>query len=89
MGVECHRASTLCLVAITVAMAQLIGEPMSDGTFDAEAYVDAAAALIELPIAAEHRTGVIVNLERIAQMAALVMAFPLPDDAEPAPVYRP
>ena len=61
---------------------------MSDSVFDAEAYVDAAAALIGLPIDPAHRPGVVLNLERIAQMAALVMAFPLPDEIEPAPVFR-
>jgi putative aminopeptidase FrvX len=62
---------------------------MADRPFDAGAYVDMAAALIGLPIDAAHRPGVIVNIERIAQMAALVMAFPLADEVEPAPVFRP
>ena len=62
---------------------------MANRPFDAEAYVDAAAALIGLPIDPEHRPGVVLNLERIAQMAALVLAYPLPDEAEPAPVFRP
>jgi putative aminopeptidase FrvX len=62
---------------------------MADQSFDAEAYVDAAAALIGLPIDPAHRPGVVVNLDRIAQMAALVMEFALPDEAEPAPVFRP
>ena len=62
---------------------------MADQSFDAEAYVDAAAALIGLPIDPAHRPGVIVNFERIAQMAALVMEFALPEKAEPAPVFRP
>jgi len=62
---------------------------MADQSFDAEAYVDAAAALIGLPIDPAHRPGVVVNIARIAQMAALVMEFPLPDEAEPAPVFRP
>jgi hypothetical protein len=62
---------------------------MADQPVDPEAYVDAAAALIGLPIDPAHRPGVIVNLERIAQMAALVMEFALPEEAEPAPVFRP
>ena len=62
---------------------------MADRPFDAEAYVDAAAALIGLPIDPEHRPGVVLNLARIAQMAALVLEYPLPDEAEPAPVFRP
>ena len=62
---------------------------MPEQSFDADAYVDAAAALIGLPIDPAHRPGVVLNLERIAQMAALVMDFPLPDETEPAPVFRP
>ncbi len=54
-----------------------------------EAYLDAAAALIGLPIDPEHRAGVLLNLQRIADMAVLVMEFPLPDDSEPAPVFTP
>jgi len=62
---------------------------MSDRTFDAKAYVDAAATLIGLPLDSAHRPGVVLNLERIAQMAALVMEFALPDETEPAPVFKP
>jgi hypothetical protein len=62
---------------------------MADTSFDTEAYVDAAAALIGLPIDPAHRLGVIVNFERLAQMAALVIEFPLPDEAEAAPAFRP
>jgi hypothetical protein len=62
---------------------------MADEPFDAEAYVDAAAKLIGLPLDPAHRPGVVLNLERIAQMAALVMAFDLPEETEPAPVYTP
>jgi len=62
---------------------------MTDHDFDAQAYVDAAARLIGLPLDPAHRPGVIANLERIAQMAALVMEFRLPDEIEPAPVYEP
>jgi hypothetical protein len=62
---------------------------MADQPFDAAAYVDATAALIGLPIDPAHRPGVILNMERIAEMAAMVMEFPLPDEVEPAPVFQP
>jgi hypothetical protein len=62
---------------------------MPERVVDPETYVDAAAALIGLPIDPAHRPGVVLNLERIAQMAALVMEFPLPEDIEPAPVFEP
>jgi hypothetical protein len=60
---------------------------LADRAFDAAAYVDAAAALIGLPLDPAHRAGVILNMQRIAEMAALVMSFPLPDGVEPAPVF--
>ena len=62
---------------------------MADRPIDFGAYVDAAAALIGLPIDPAHRPGVILNMQRIGDMAALVMAFPLPDEMEPAPVFVP
>ncbi len=62
---------------------------MTDKPFNAEAYVDAVAELVGLTLDPAHRPGVILNVERIAQMAALVMEFPLPEDTEPAPVFAP
>jgi 1-carboxybiuret hydrolase subunit AtzG-like len=56
---------------------------------DIEAYVDAAAKLIGLPLDPTHRPGVVLNMTRIAQMAALFMEFPLPEETEPAPVFEP
>jgi hypothetical protein len=56
---------------------------------DIEAYVEAAAQLVGLPLDPAHRPGVVLNLGRIAQMAALVMGFPLPEETEAAPVYEP
>lgn len=51
--------------------------------------VDAQSAAIGLPIPPQHRDGVIINMERIAQMAELVTAFPLAPEDEPAPVFSP
>ena len=62
---------------------------MSTGSFDAERYLDVAAAAMGLQIAPEHRPGVIVNLERLAEVARQVLEFPLPDETEAAPVFRP
>jgi Protein of unknown function (DUF4089) len=62
---------------------------LADRPFDAESYVDIAAALIGLPLDPAHRPGVTLNVQRIAEMAELVMAFPLPEETEPAPVFRP
>ena len=60
-----------------------------DGLAELEAYVDAVAALIGLPLDPAYRPGVLLNLDRIGQMARLVMEFALPDDTEAAPVFRP
>lgn len=62
---------------------------MADESFDAKAYVDAAAMLVGLSLDPAHLPGVILNLERIAEMAGLVMDFALPDDTEPAPTFVP
>jgi hypothetical protein len=53
------------------------------------AYVDAAAKLLALPIAPEHRPGVIQFMGVVLSAAALVMEFPLPDEVEAAPVFEP
>jgi Protein of unknown function (DUF4089) len=52
-----------------------------------ETLVNANAAAIGLPIAAEFRPGVLVNFELTARLAQFVMAFPLDTDVEPAPVF--
>jgi len=54
-----------------------------------EAYIDAVAAAIELPIAPEHREGVVRYFELAAQLAGLVAAVPLGVADDPAPVFRP
>ena len=64
-------------------------QELADRPFDVEVYVDAAAALIGLPLDPAHRPGVVLNMQRIAEMAGLVMAFPLPEETEPAPVFLP
>jgi len=53
------------------------------------AYVDETAKRVGLPLAPEHRPGVIQFTRILLAQAALVTEFPLPDDVEPAPVFRP
>ena len=65
------------------------GQEMHTETGDLGAYVDTAAVLIGLSLDPAHRPGVLLNMQRIAEMAALVMEFPLPDACEPAPVFLP
>jgi hypothetical protein len=53
-----------------------------------DAMVAAAAQAIGLPIDPAWQANVEFNLELILRHAALVDEFTLPDDAEPAPVFR-
>jgi hypothetical protein len=52
------------------------------------ALVAANAQALGLDIKPAWRQGVIFNLGLIMRFAALVDEFPLPDDAETAPIYR-
>ncbi|XWK90941.1 MAG: DUF4089 domain-containing protein [Phormidium sp.] len=52
-------------------------------------YVDTISQIVDLPIASEHRPGVIQNFERIMAIAKLVTEFPLPEDIEAAPIFEP
>ena len=55
-----------------------------------EEFVRRAAALQGIEITPEQMPGVIANLQRTTQLAALVNAFPLdPVADEPGPVWRP
>lgn len=54
---------------------------------DIEAMVDASAAVLGLSIAEKHKPGVLANFERIANMAQLVMEFPIGEAVELAPVF--
>jgi hypothetical protein len=49
--------------------------------------IDAAARVLDLPIEPEWKAAVKTNLQVTLRHGALVAAFTLPDDAEPAPVY--
>ncbi len=51
-------------------------------------YVDEAARLIGLPIAPEHRPGVIQFMGVVLGAAALVMEFSLPETVDGAPVFE-
>lgn len=54
---------------------------------DLDAYIDAAAKALELPLDPAWKPEVRANLAVTLRLAAFVAAFDLPDDAEPAPVY--
>lgn len=50
-------------------------------------YIDAVAAALSLPIEAEWKPAVRMNLEVSLRMARLVDEFPLLDESEPASIY--
>lgn len=54
-----------------------------------EAAVSSAAALLELPLAPEHRPGVLRFYALAAEMAQVVLAVPLGRDDESGAVFRP
>lgn len=53
-----------------------------------EAYVDAASAVLSLPIEEAWKPAIRANVEVIFGLAALVAEFPLADAIEPAPVFE-
>ena len=50
--------------------------------------VSAGSQTLALPIEPAWRGGVTFNLKLLFQHAARIDAFPLPDEIEPAPVFR-
>ncbi|GAA4335710.1 hypothetical protein GCM10023165_12340 [Variovorax defluvii] len=54
-----------------------------------EAYVDAAAAALDLPLRPDHRAGVLRYLALAAEFAAVVEAVPLDAHDEPAVHFTP
>jgi hypothetical protein len=51
-------------------------------------FIEAAARALSLPIEPEWKPAIRAHLEITLKHAALVDEFPLPDEAEPAPVFR-
>ena len=62
---------------------------MSEKPFDADALIDASLPMLDMDLTEESRAVVKQHLETAATLAKLVTGFPLDDEAEPAPVYRP
>jgi len=50
--------------------------------------IDAGAIALRLPLDPQWKAEVKVQLQVILRHGALVAEFPLPDDAEPAPVFK-
>jgi hypothetical protein len=56
---------------------------------DAASFVEAASALVDLPINDTYRDGVVAAFTGIITLADLVTSFPLEPSLEPAPVFQP
>jgi hypothetical protein len=67
-------------------VAQKAQKPVQPDALDA--LITATAQELKLPLEPAWRPGVKFNLNLILRIAALVDEFPLPDDAEPAPVFH-
>ena len=53
-----------------------------------DAYIDAAAQALGIPVQPEWKPDIRANLDVTFKLAALVGEKELPDDAEPAPVFK-
>jgi hypothetical protein len=51
-------------------------------------FIVAAAAALDLPLDPAWKASVKANLDVTLRHAATVAEFPLPDEAEPAPVFK-
>ena len=61
---------------------------MTGSSHPLDDFVDAAAAALAIPLQPEWKPAVRANLEVTLRLAAAVAEFDLPDEAEPAPVFR-
>lgn len=61
---------------------------MNDASgLDAKAYAASMAQALGLPLTPEYEPQVEANLALAFRLVQLVLDFPLPDEAEPAPVF--
>ncbi len=56
---------------------------------DLEILIDAGTRLLAIPIDPAWKPAIKANLAVTLRLAASIDEFPLPDEADPAPVYRP
>jgi hypothetical protein len=57
-------------------------------TDDLDALIAAAAKALDLPVRKAWLPAIKANLRVTLQLGSVITAFELPDDAEPAPVFR-
>jgi hypothetical protein len=51
-------------------------------------FITVASAALDLPLEEGWRPAIKANLEVALKLANLVAEFPLPDEAEPAPIFK-
>lgn len=62
---------------------------MNAAPIDWHQFIEQMSKLLDLPIAPESEPGVVENLKNMAEVAALVTEFTLPDSIEIAPKFTP
>ncbi len=55
---------------------------------DLEMLIDAGTRLLGIPVDPAWKPTILANLDVTLRLAALVDSFPLPDEADPAPVFQ-
>jgi len=53
-----------------------------------DTYIDAVAEALALPVEEAWKPAIRANLDVSLKMARMVQEFPLPDEIEPASIYR-
>ncbi len=53
------------------------------------AYAEAASLVLKIDLPPEYRAGIIANLAQLLELGGQILAFPLPDNTELAPIFRP
>jgi hypothetical protein len=62
---------------------------MSQNEFDADAVAESMLAYLGLPDEPAYRPGITTHLASARGIAAGLLALPMEDEAEPAPVFKP
>ncbi|AFY88218.1 MAG: hypothetical protein CLLPBCKN_001747 [Chroococcidiopsis cubana SAG 39.79] len=62
---------------------------MDEQQLDLAEYVDRMALVLDLPIPAAYRSGVVDNFAKIKAIAQIVNDFAIPEDIEAATVFEP
>jgi Protein of unknown function (DUF4089) len=71
-------------ITVTATQAATLPEPPDH----VDSYIDATAEMLSLPVEPAWKPAVKANLLVNLRLAAAVVEFALPDEAEPAPVFK-